>query len=85
MCEQTMKSCSLISSPCKNGGTCIDTINGYTCQCNELYQGSDCSIPMDPCSSNPCVASNSISCQMQINGTNHNYGCTCQLGYTGAH
>ncbi|CAF5157240.1 unnamed protein product, partial [Rotaria magnacalcarata] len=54
LCEQTMNYCSSISLPCKNGGTCIDTINGYVCQCGGFYQGSDCSIPVDPCSNNPC-------------------------------
>ncbi|CAF2104402.1 unnamed protein product [Rotaria magnacalcarata] len=84
LCEQTMNYCSSISFPCKNGGTCIDTINGYVCQCGGFYQGSDCSIPVDPCSNNPCIASNSISCQIQTNGTNYDYSCTCQQGFTGS-
>ncbi len=82
-CAQATTSCSSVTSPCRNGGTCINTINGYSCQCTGLFQGSDCSIPIDPCSSNPCVASGSISCSVAINGTNYGYSCTCQLGHTG--
>jgi len=82
-CAQASNSCSLFTAPCKNGGTCINTANGYSCQCNSLYQGSDCSIPIDPCASNPCVASGSISCQATTNTTNYGFTCTCQPGYTG--
>lgn len=83
LCEQTLTSCLSVQSLCKNNGTCIDTINGYRCQCNHFYQGIDCTIPIDPCSSNPCIASNSISCQTQINNTDYGYSCTCQSGFTG--
>ncbi|CAG2249826.1 unnamed protein product [Mytilus edulis] len=30
------------SNPCQNGGTCLDVINGYTCNCYPAYQGTDC-------------------------------------------
>ena len=30
------------SSPCLNGGACIDGINGYTCNCIPGYAGNDC-------------------------------------------
>src|ERR1700722_19525636 len=82
-CAQTTNSCSLLTSPCQNGGTCINTINGYSCQCTAFYQGNDCSIPNDPCASNPCVASGAISCQIAVNSTPFGYICTCQPGHTG--
>jgi Notch-like protein len=82
-CLEDINECLLEIEPCKNGGQCINTIGSYYCQCNQYYQGSDCSIPIDPCSSNPCVASGSISCSVAINGTNYGYSCTCQLGHTG--
>ena len=28
--------------PCLNGGTCIDGINTYTCQCSDGYSGVNC-------------------------------------------
>ena len=30
------------SSPCQNGGTCIDGIDSYTCTCKPGYNGHDC-------------------------------------------
>ena len=30
------------STPCQNGGSCDDLINGYNCTCVSGYAGSDC-------------------------------------------
>ena len=30
------------SSPCQNGGTCVDDINSYTCNCDVGYTGENC-------------------------------------------
>ena len=30
------------SNPCKNGGMCNDTENGYTCYCRPGYTGVHC-------------------------------------------
>ena len=30
------------SSPCENGGTCEDQVNGYTCHCLNGYSGDHC-------------------------------------------
>ena len=30
------------SSPCQNGGSCIDQINAYTCDCVDGYDGMNC-------------------------------------------
>ena len=30
------------SSPCQNGGTCADAVNGYDCTCLDGYTGDDC-------------------------------------------
>ena len=32
------------SSPCKNGGDCVDQMGTYTCNCKRNYVGSDCEI-----------------------------------------
>uniref|UniRef100_I3JW58 Uncharacterized protein n=1 Tax=Oreochromis niloticus TaxID=8128 RepID=I3JW58_ORENI len=41
--EMTHQRCSSYSSnPCLNGGTCIDTQNGYRCQCPPQLEGPDC-------------------------------------------
>ena len=33
---------SAIISPCHNGGSCTDQINGYTCSCVDGYSGANC-------------------------------------------
>ena len=30
--------------PCQNGGTCIDSVNDYSCNCVDGYSGKDCSV-----------------------------------------
>ena len=30
------------SSPCQNGGSCVDIINGYYCACKSGYHGLHC-------------------------------------------
>ena len=34
------------STPCQNGGTCTDTVNGYTCGCAAGYKGVLCETGM---------------------------------------
>ena len=29
-------------SPCQNGGSCTDQVNGYICNCVEGYDGTNC-------------------------------------------
>ena len=33
-----------LSSPCQNGGICVDGINRYTCSCRLGYSGTFCQI-----------------------------------------
>ena len=30
------------SNPCRNGGTCTDRVNEYTCKCPSGYNGDNC-------------------------------------------
>ena len=30
------------SSPCQNGGSCYDQVNGYFCTCQQGYNGNEC-------------------------------------------
>ena len=30
------------SNPCENGGTCTDMKDGYMCECESGFTGSDC-------------------------------------------
>ena len=31
-----------VSAPCQNGGTCVDQVNGYLCQCAPGYTDLQC-------------------------------------------
>ena len=31
-----------VSTPCQNGGTCTDDVNGYSCGCVPGYTGTHC-------------------------------------------
>ncbi|MFE8596283.1 LamG-like jellyroll fold domain-containing protein [Archangium violaceum] len=35
-------------NPCQNGGTCVDGVNSYTCQCPSGWTGTNCETPTAP-------------------------------------
>ncbi|KAI0228661.1 hypothetical protein LSAT2_020873 [Lamellibrachia satsuma] len=76
------------STPCKNGGACKNTGNGYKCSCKG-FVGDNCEIKLttvpiattaapelDPCKSTPCK--NGGACKNTGNG----YKCSCK-GFVG--
>ena len=65
------------SSPCENGGTCVDQVNGFICLCDDGYKGAQCEHNPDDCNPNPCL--NGGTCTDDINS----YTCTCSPGYEG--
>lgn len=69
--------CSPSCSSCFNGGTCVDGINSFTCQCPLGFTGPFCLTEINECDSHPCL--NKGSCVDSL-GT---YRCLCPLGYTG--
>ncbi|XP_071506100.1 uncharacterized protein [Diadema antillarum] len=66
------------SSPCLNGGSCIDGNSSYTCQCPPGYTGINCETDVDECSSAPCQHDG--TCIDLING----FSCNCTERYEGA-
>ena len=40
MCFSDIDECA--SHPCQNGGTCVDEVNGYTCNCDPGWTGLHC-------------------------------------------
>ena len=51
-CESVVDEC--MSSPCENGGTCLDRVNKYTCSCAPSFTGTNCEEDENECMSNPC-------------------------------
>ena len=79
-CSEDIDFCA--SQPCLNGGTCIDTGNGYTCNCTGNYTGPAgkyCTNSVDECQQ-------TSSCQNEGNCSNlgESYNCSCAPFYTGA-
>ncbi|XP_060574162.1 uncharacterized protein LOC132731881, partial [Ruditapes philippinarum] len=69
-----MNSCS--SNPCKNGGTCDNIPNSYTCSCPSNWKGSRCEIDTDEC------ASLSLNkCNQKCSNTDGSFTCSCNTGY----
>ena len=75
-CENNIDEC--VVEPCKNGATCIDGSNNYTCNCVAGYTGFDCEINIDDCAPAPCL--NGGLCSDGVNS----YTCNCNnTGFTG--
>lgn len=42
--QATSEISECMNSPCQNGGTCTDMVNGFTCACYDGYTGKLCDI-----------------------------------------
>ena len=40
--------------PCINGGTCVDLVDDYQCECVAGFEGLRCEVNIDDCATNPC-------------------------------
>uniref|UniRef100_A0A8C2KB52 Delta-like protein n=1 Tax=Cyprinus carpio TaxID=7962 RepID=A0A8C2KB52_CYPCA len=74
-CHENINDCE--SSPCRNGGTCIDKINAYQCICADGWEGHNCESNIDDCSMNPCRDRG--VCRDLVN----DFYCECENGWKG--
>ncbi|XP_074654184.1 uncharacterized protein LOC141908184 [Tubulanus polymorphus] len=74
-CTDAINECA--SSPCQNGGTCIDDHNRFHCLCPTGTAGDQCQVDIDECRSRPCL--NGGSCIDLIG----EFNCSCAPGYIG--
>ncbi|XP_072538089.1 protein crumbs homolog 2b isoform X2 [Salminus brasiliensis] len=68
-----------VSSPCQNGGTCVDKVEDYECICPNdplIYVGRNCELLYDACVHVNC--SNCIAAPGTVN-----YTCQCAEGFGG--
>jgi hypothetical protein len=71
------------STPCMNGGTCVDGIGLYTCTCAVGFNGARCAMNIDDCVGHSCNGASSVpTC---VDGVN-TYTCDCGAsGYNGTY
>jgi hypothetical protein len=65
------------SSPCENGGTCIDGLNSYSCVCVSGFNDVNCTTNINDCIPYPCLNSG-----MCIDGID-SYVCDCPFTHYG--
>jgi len=66
-----------VNHTCQHGGSCIDGVINYSCNCQPGFTGDRCETDIDECVENTC--SNGGLCRDGIN----NYTCWCLPGFTG--
>ncbi|XP_078575131.1 uncharacterized protein LOC144861237 [Branchiostoma floridae x Branchiostoma japonicum] len=64
------------TSPCVHGN-CSDDVGGYTCTCENGWEGANCDQDIDECASNPCWLGG--TCLDHVDG----YSCVCPKDVTG--
>lgn len=61
-CANNIDECA--SQPCLNGGSCLDHVNDFTCNCSPQFMGTTCNETYNPCVENSCE--NGGSCNIKV-------------------
>ena len=64
MCDVNIDDCE--STPCANGGQCIDDVADYSCVCEQGYTGKNCQHKIDYCDSDPCQNGGTCSSKLLL-------------------
>jgi len=74
-CETNINECA--TSPCQNGGTCVDGVGAFTCNCGTGFSGVSCGTQVQRCtkSENACDQDNAVCTK------DSSVKCTCFPGY----
>ena len=64
-------------NPCDNDASCLNTPDGFLCDCKPGFTGNHCETEVDECEVNPCK--NDGVCHDGINS----YTCTCKGAFNG--
>ena len=67
------------TSPCRNGGDCVDGVNGYACSCPDTHTGLTCELQQPPCAYETCGGRG--RCLDDANDAG--FTCDCEPGFTG--
>ena len=76
-CSLDIDECFL--RPCQNGGTCNNTMGGYTCSCLPGFTGKNCDIINGSCDTVKCQ--NGGNCTISEGGVPQ---CECENGFVGS-
>lgn len=83
-CDVGVDQC--LTSPCANGGTCVNGFGSYTCYCALHWAGTTCTADEDECATgrNECSKNGTLSCTDQKAKKGY-YTCNCIQGWTGTY
>eukprot|EP00105_Crassostrea_gigas_P037846 XP_019921994.1 PREDICTED: fibropellin-1 [Crassostrea gigas] len=76
LCQHSVDECK--TSPCKNGGTCVDGHKDYSCECLSGFTGKDCEE-----NRNDCPGSCNMTYTERTVDKIDECECICIAGYTG--
>ncbi|XP_031561363.1 fibropellin-3-like isoform X2 [Actinia tenebrosa] len=65
------------SNPCRNGATCNNLVQNYSCTCIAGFTGKNCEHNIDDCKPDPCI--NGGTCFDLVN----DFKCACRPGWMG--